>query len=40
MKRPSKDWGAALLLFLMIMISSFFGTILAGLALVLIFGLA
>lgn len=36
---PKSDWGGALLALLMILASSFFGTLLAGIALLLLFGL-
>lgn len=36
---PNKDWGGALLALLMILASSFFGTLLAGLALIFLLGL-
>lgn len=36
---PNKDWGGALLALLMILASSFFGTLIAGLVLLFIMGL-
>jgi hypothetical protein len=36
---PKSDWGGALLALLMILGASFFGTLAAGLALLLVFGL-
>jgi len=36
---PKSDWGGALVALLLILASSFFGTLIAGLALLFLFGL-